>query len=68
MVKVAGPQMAWEVIDRATQVHGGAGVSSDVPLASMYASARILRIADGPDEVHKMVLARSELRGRGGTR
>lgn len=61
MIKVAVPRMACEVIDRAIQVHGGAGVSADVPLASMYASARTLRIADGPDEVHKMVLARSEL-------
>jgi len=65
MIKVAVPRMACEVIDRAIQVHGGAGVSDDTPLGAMYASARTLRIADGPDEVHKMVLARSEL-GRQG--
>ena len=61
MIKVAVPRMACEVIDRAIQVHGGGGVSEDFPLAAMYASARTLRIADGPDEVHKMVLSRSEL-------
>jgi acyl-CoA dehydrogenase len=61
MIKVAVPRMACEVIDRAIQVHGGAGVSDDTPLGAMYASARTLRIADGPDEVHKMVIARSEL-------
>lgn len=61
-IKVAVPNMALRVIDRAIQIHGGAGVSGDFPLASMYTSARILRIADGPDEVHKMVMARRELR------
>jgi acyl-CoA dehydrogenase len=61
MIKVAVPRMACEVVERAIQVHGGAGVGDDTPLAAMYASARTLRIADGPDEVHKMVLARSEL-------
>ena len=49
------------VIDRAIQVHGGGGVSDDFPLASMYAAARTLRIADGPDEVHKLSIARREL-------
>ena len=49
------------MIDRAIQVHGGGGVSDDFPLAAMYAAARTLRIADGPDEVHKMSIARREL-------
>jgi acyl-CoA dehydrogenase len=54
--------VAERVIDRAIQVHGGGGVSNDFPLASMYAAARTLRIADGPDEVHKLSIARRELR------
>jgi acyl-CoA dehydrogenase len=53
--------MACKVIDDAIQVHGGAGVSDDVPLAAMYAGARTLRIADGPDEVHVRSVARAEL-------
>jgi acyl-CoA dehydrogenase len=53
--------MACQVIDRAIQVHGGMGVSDDVPLAAMYANARTLRIADGPDEVHVRSVARAEL-------
>ena len=61
-IKVAAPAMATWVIDRAIQVHGGAGVSQDTPLAELYAQARMLHIADGPDEVHKMALARRELR------
>jgi acyl-CoA dehydrogenase len=60
-IKVAAPDVATRVIDRAIQVHGGGGVSDDFPLAAMYAAARILRIADGPDEVHKMAIARREL-------
>jgi acyl-CoA dehydrogenase len=60
-IKVAAPQVALKVIDRAIQVHGGGGVSDDFPLAAMWAHQRILRIADGPDEVHKMVIARREL-------
>ncbi|WP_405137163.1 acyl-CoA dehydrogenase family protein [Nocardia sp. NBC_01388] len=63
-IKVAAPQMALKVIDRAIQVHGGAGVSDDFPLASMYAHARTLRLADGPDEVHKRTIAHMELRRR----
>jgi acyl-CoA dehydrogenase len=62
VIKVAAPDMATWVIDRAIQVHGGAGVSQDTPLAELYAQARMLHIADGPDEVHKMALARQELR------
>jgi acyl-CoA dehydrogenase len=54
--------VALKVIDRAIQVHGGGGVSDDFPLASMYAHMRTLRLADGPDEVHKMTIARRELR------
>jgi acyl-CoA dehydrogenase len=61
-IKVAAPQVALKVIDRAIQVHGGAGVSDDFPLAAMYAHMRTLRLADGPDEVHKMTIARGELR------
>jgi acyl-CoA dehydrogenase len=61
-IKVAVPAMALEVIDRAIQAHGAAGVSQDVPLAEMYAQARILRIADGPDEVHLRSIARLELK------
>jgi acyl-CoA dehydrogenase len=61
-IKVVVPRMALRVIDRAIQVHGGAGVSADVPLAAMYAAIRTLRIADGPDEVHQMVIARRELK------
>jgi acyl-CoA dehydrogenase len=61
-IKVVAPSMALRVIDRAIQVHGGMGVSDDVPLAAMYAGIRTLRLADGPDEVHRMVIARRELR------
>jgi acyl-CoA dehydrogenase len=61
-IKVAAPNVALKVIDRAIQVFGGAGVSDDFPLASMYAHLRTLRLADGPDEVHKRTIARHELR------
>jgi acyl-CoA dehydrogenase len=61
-IKVAAPNMALKIIDRAIQVHGGGGVSEDFPLASMYAHMRTLRLADGPDEVHKQSIARQELR------
>ena len=60
-IKVAAAELATWVIDRAMQVHGGAGVSNDFPLAAMYAHARTLHIVDGADEVHKMVIAREEL-------
>ena len=60
-IKVVAPSAALWVIDQAIQVHGGAGVSDDTPLAMMWAHARTLRIADGPDEVHEMVIARREL-------
>ncbi|MGB2710499.1 MAG: acyl-CoA dehydrogenase family protein [Conexibacter sp.] len=65
-IKVAAPNVALKIIDRAIQVHGGAGVSDDFPLAFMYAHMRTLRLADGPDEVHKLSIARRELRRQRG--
>jgi len=62
IIKVQVMRMATTVVDRAIQVHGAAGVSDDTPLARMYADLRALRIADGPDEVHLMAIARRELR------
>ena len=62
MIKVAAPNMALRVIDRAVQAHGGAGVSADFPLAAMWAHGRTLRLADGPDEVHREAIAKLELR------
>lgn len=64
-IKVIVPRMACLVIDRAIQVHGGMGVCSDVPLARMYAGARTLRLADGPDEVHIRTLAMLESKAGG---
>ena len=60
-IKIAVPTMAQRVIDDAIQVHGGAGVSQDTPLAQLWVAARTLRLADGPDEVHRMSLGRREL-------
>jgi acyl-CoA dehydrogenase len=60
-IKVAAPNVALKVVDRAIQVHGGGGVSQDFGLASAYAHLRTLRLADGPDEVHKLSIARREL-------
>ena len=60
-IKVAAPNVALKVIDRAIQVHGGGGVAGDFSLASAYAHLRTLRLADGPDEVHKLSIARREL-------
>ena len=60
-IKVAAPEMALRIIDRAIQVHGGAGVTDDFPLAWAWAHLRTLRLADGPDEVHKRSIARIEL-------
>ena len=62
MIKVAAPNVALRVLDRAIQAHGGAGVSQDTFLAAAWASVRTLRIADGPDEVHTESIARHELR------
>ncbi|GMR02269.1 MAG: acyl-CoA dehydrogenase family protein [Acidimicrobiia bacterium] len=60
-IKVVAPNTALWVIDKAIQVHGGMGVCDDTPLASMWANMRTLRLADGPDEVHTMVVARREI-------
>ena len=62
MIKVAAPNMACKVIDWAIQMHGGGGVSNDFGLAYAYAQARTLRLADGPDEVHRDQIARLELK------
>ena len=64
MIKVVVPNMAARVIDRAIQVHGGGGVSADFPLSYAYANARYLRLADGPDEVHNMTVAKLELKDK----
>lgn len=61
MIKVVAPRMACEVIDWAIQAHGGGGMCDDFPLAYAYASARTLRFADGPDEVHRNAIAKTEL-------
>ncbi|MEN1728507.1 MAG: acyl-CoA dehydrogenase family protein [Pseudomonadota bacterium] len=61
-IKVAVPSMAQRVVDMAMQLHGGAGVSADVPLAAAWTAARALRLADGPDEVHRGLVARMELK------
>ena len=61
-IKVAVPNIALEIIDQAIQMHGGAGVSSDFPLTELFATIRTLRIADGPDEVHRALIAKLELR------
>ncbi|MDN5594474.1 MAG: acyl-CoA dehydrogenase family protein, partial [Brevibacterium sp.] len=63
-IKVKAPEMALKIVDRAIQVHGGGGVTDDFPLAGFYAHLRTLRLADGPDEVHKRSIARRELRRR----
>jgi len=61
-IKVVAPRMALKVIDEAMQMHGGQGISQDFPLASMWHGQRTLRFADGPDAVHRMVIARTELK------
>ncbi|HZC07894.1 MAG TPA: acyl-CoA dehydrogenase family protein [Ktedonobacterales bacterium] len=65
MIKVVAPNVLTRVTDRAIQLFGGAGVSDDFPLAAMYAAGRTLRLADGPDEVHRRAIARSTLRRYG---
>ena len=62
MIKVVAPNMALDVIDRAIQLHGGAGICDDFGLAAAWAGARTLRLADGPDEVHRRAVARLELK------
>ncbi len=64
MIKVVAPNMALDVIDRAVQAHGGGGVSGDFGLAYAWAHSRTLRLADGPDEVHRAAVAKGELRGQ----
>src|SRR5262245_41556651 len=61
MIKVIAANVVMQVLDRAIQVHGALGVTDDTPLAGMWRGLRMLRLADGPDEVHKMVIARREL-------
>ena len=61
IAKVLAPNTVLKVIDQAIQVHGGAGVSDDFPLARLYAQARTLRLADGPDDVHLASIAKLEL-------
>ena len=61
MIKVAAPNMAIKIIDEAMQMYGGLGLSSDTPLAKWYGGMRVLRFADGPDAVHRMVIGRREL-------
>ncbi len=68
MIKIVAPSMACEVIDMAIQAHGGGGVSDDFVLAGFYAGARTLRLADGPDEVHRESLAKLELGRQRATR
>jgi acyl-CoA dehydrogenase len=63
-IKVIAPAVAQKAADAAIQIHGGAGVSSDFPLAALYAHARVLRLADGPDEVHRGVIAKLELKAQ----
>jgi acyl-CoA dehydrogenase len=63
-IKIATPETAQWILDKAIQMHGAAGVSQDFPLATMYAGIRTLRLADGPDEVHKNALGKAELRRR----
>src|SRR5262249_34407834 len=62
MVKVVVPRITLQVLDRAIQAHGAAGVGDDFPLAAMWAHTRTLRLADGPDEVHREAIARTELK------
>ena len=64
-IKVVAPTVLQNVVDMAIQIHGGAGVSQDTPLTAFYAQARALRLADGPDEVHKGMIAKLELMKRG---
>ena len=61
MIKAVVPQVVLKIIDRAIQIHGGAGLSQDTPLAGFWIYARSLRLADGPDEVHFESIAKTEL-------
>ena len=68
MIKAVAPNMALKVLDRCMQIHGGMGVSNDTPMAHMYASARSLRLADGPDEVHLAAVGKAELKAQAAAR
>ena len=61
-IKVVAPSLCQRIVDQAIQMHGGCGVSNDVPLTALFAYARVLRLADGPDEVHRGLIARLELK------
>ena len=61
-IKVVAPNMAIQIIDDAIQMHGGGGMSNDYPLTALYAYMRVLRLADGPDEVHRGLIAKLELK------
>jgi len=61
MIKAVVPQVVLKIIDRAIQIHGGAGLSQDTPLAGFWIYARSLRLADGPDEVHLESIAKMEI-------
>src|SRR5690606_29343549 len=61
-IKVVAPGMAQTIIDQAIQIHGGAGMSNDFPLTALFGYARVLRMADGPDEVHRGLIAKLELK------
>jgi acyl-CoA dehydrogenase len=67
VIKIATPSTVQWILDKAIQVHGAGGLSQDFPLANAYASIRTLRLADGPDEVHKNALAKAELGRRPST-
>ena len=72
MVKIIGPKLAHDVAERAMQIFGGKGVSGDTPIADMYVTGRLMRIADGPDEVHmnqlaKFTMAQVEMQRQAGT-
>ena len=62
MIKVVAPNVAQQVVDAAMQIHGGGGLSEDFILAELYGYARALRLADGPDEVHRMLIAKLEVK------
>ena len=64
-IKVVAPNVLQQVVDMAIQIHGGAGLSRDTPLTAFFAQARSLRLADGPDEVHKRMITRVELAKQG---
>jgi alkylation response protein AidB-like acyl-CoA dehydrogenase len=61
-IKVVAPNLLQTIADQAIQIHGGAGLSDDFPLTLLFATARSLRLADGPDEVHRALIARIELK------